>query len=132
MRLIWQTAVAFSTFICLVSSAKSAELIVVESEDQTSKDLPLKFELEKTTWEFDTFQIWGKVENTGKAKYKFVRVTFTCKDKDKKFLGRKSWFVDPSEIGKDEVSYIEGSHVETEGRKPAIVEWKVTGELGGD
>lgn len=128
MRWVQAVAVVIGASCCFSVGAVAAEVVVVESKDQTSKDLKLKFELEKTTWDDETLNIWGTVENTGKVKYKYVQVIFTCKDKNKKFLGRNTWFVEPEDIGKGEVSYIEEKFVETEGRKPAILEWKVIGE----
>lgn len=128
MQWVRAVAVVLGASCCFPFGAVAAEVVVVESKDQTSKDLKLKFELEKTTWDDETLNIWGTVENTGKVKYKYVQVIFTCKDKNKKFLGRNTWFVEPEDIGKGEVGYIEEKFVETEGRKPAILEWKVIGE----
>lgn len=129
-RIIHAVAFVQFTFFCAAGLANAGDVVVVESKDHTSKDIGLKFELEKTTWDTDikTLKLWGTVENTGEVKYRSVQVIFTARDKNKEFLGRNSWFVAPDNIGHEEVGYIDDKFIETEGRKPAIVEFKVVGE----
>jgi len=123
-----QVLVAILYTLLASSSALAAEIIITESADVTSKDLPLKFTLEKTTWRRDHIYIFGTVKNTGTTKYRYVQVIFTVKDAEGKFIGRRTVFVSPFDIGPGQVGYIEGSFVECEGRKPSKVEYSVIGE----
>jgi hypothetical protein len=106
----------------------AGELITTQSKDVTSKDVPLKFVLEKTTWDGTDINIWGTVKNTEKTKYRYVKVIFTAKDADGKFIGRQSWYTEPLEIGEGQVGYIEDKHIRCEKRKPSQIEYSVIGE----
>jgi hypothetical protein len=109
-------------------SAFSEEIAVVKSSAQTSSDIPLSFTFEKAKWENNKLYIWGTVKNTSNRTYKFVKVVFTVKDKDNKFISRRSWYVDPTTIEPGKVGYIENHHVECEGKRPAKIEYSVLGE----
>jgi hypothetical protein len=111
-----------------INAVNAAELITTQSADVTSKDLPLKFVLEKTTWDRDDILIWGTVKNTGSAKYRIVKVIFTVRTPKGEFIGRKTWHVEPNEVGPRQVGYIEKKFVECEGRKPSKIEYSVIGE----
>ncbi len=108
--------------------AEDFEVIVVEAVEKTAADIPLKFEVQKTTWKYGRLYIWGKVSNPSDTVFDFVRVNFTCTDKAGNFLGRGTWHCDPYLIGPKEVGYIDDKHLETEKRKPAKVEYKVVGK----
>jgi hypothetical protein len=110
------------------SNVARAELIVVESKDVTSKDVPVKFTLERTSWKYDSLVVWGKVQNGGTRKYGFVKVLITALDKDKKFLGRIEVFCDPHSLDKGQVGYITQAILDTEERRPAAIEVKVLGD----
>jgi len=114
--------------ILLTSGVFAGQLLVTKSKDVTSKDIPLKFTLEKTTWDGDDVKLWGTVKNTGNVKYTSVRVIFTARDAKGKFIGRNSWYIDPTDIGPGQVGYIEDKFVQCEGRRPTSVEFSVIGE----
>ena len=116
------------SIVLVANAAIAAQLITTKSKDATSKDIPLQFKLEKTTWERDNIYIWGTVKNTGQVKYRYVEVVVTAKDARGKFIGRRSWFVEPDDIGPGQVGYTEKQHVECEGRKPALLEYSVLGD----
>ena len=118
-------AVAILCVFSWISVAVAGEIIVTQSTDVTSKDVPLKFELEKTVWDGQMVHIWGKVSDAGSTKYETVRVVFTAKDASGKFLGRRTWFVDPSDIGPGQVGYIEDKFVDCDGQKPSKIEYSV-------
>jgi hypothetical protein len=129
------TSNCIATMLMFLPIAQSAteqpnsEVIVVESKDVTSKDIPLKFELQKTTWDGGQgmIRIWGKVSNDSKTPYEFVQLSFTAYDKDGKFIGRKQWVCNPANVGTRQVGYIDDDFIETEGRKPFKIEFKVLG-----
>ena len=125
--------IAIIGVICIVGGAtpslSAAEIIVVESKETTAADIPLSFELQKTTWNDEKVRIWGKVTNSGKATYKFVKVIFSSFDKDGKFLGRDTWHCDPDVIGPKQVGYVDDRFLETEGRRPAKIEFRVLGDF---
>jgi hypothetical protein len=106
----------------------AAQPVVTRSKDITSKDIPLKFKVEKTTWDGTDIRIWGTVKNTGQVKYRSVKLIFTTKDAHGKFIGRNSWFADPSEMESGQVGYIEDKFVECDGARPALLEYSVIGE----
>ena len=74
--------------IAVLAVALSGAALAAESKDETSKDIPLAFVLEKTNWDGDDINIWGTVKNTGKDKYKNVKVVFTVRSADGAFIGR--------------------------------------------
>ena len=115
--------------VSMTSAAFAGELFATRSKDMTSKDISLKFVLEKTTWDEEDVLIWGTVENTGTAKYRAVQVVFTVRDARGKFIGRHTWYVEPDEIGPEQVGYIEQKHVYCEGRKPSQIEFSVIGMM---
>ena len=95
--------------------------------DVTSEDIGLTFQFEKTTFDGTNPNFWGKVTNTSKQKYEYVKVIFTAYDNNGEFLGRHTWFCEPSEIGPGQVGYIEDKFVRTEGRRPVRIVPKVIG-----
>ena len=103
-------------------------VVSIKDKDKTSKDIPLKFELQKTTWDGDDINIWGKVKNTGSKPYKYVQVVLSAY-KGSKFIGRNIWCVTPRTLKKGNVGYLDKVHVYCEKRKPTRIEYKVLGEL---
>ena len=112
----------------LSSVVFAGEVIATKNKDVTSKDVPLKFVLEKTVWDGEDINIWGTVTNKEKTTYRNVSVIFTVKDADGKFIGRKGWFVEPDTVGPNQVGYIEKKFVSCEQQKPATVEFSVVGD----
>lgn len=106
-----------------------AEVISTKSKDSTSKDIPLTFTMEKTTWDGKDINIWGKVRNSGTATYKHVKIVLTAKDERGEFLGRNSWTTEPDELGPGQVGLIDSKFVECEKRKPAQIEFQVIGDV---
>jgi hypothetical protein len=102
--------------------------MVVRGEDKTSADIPLLLELEKTMWTGTDVRLWGTVRNRGATSFRFVRVILTARDSRGQFIGRNTWFAQPSAVGPGQVGYIEGVFVECEGRRPAVIEFSVVGE----
>ena len=127
MRKVFFLTMMTVAFIATIVLAEN--LVVVSSSDKTSKDIPLKFELEKTVWDGEDLKVWGVVSNNSNGSYKFVKVIFTARDYEDRFIGRQSWHVDPSGIGQNEVGYIEGKHIGCEGRRPDRLEFSVVGRM---
>ena len=101
-------------------------IISIKDKDTTSKDIPLKFKLQKTLWDGEDVYIWGKVKNKGTKTYKFITVTFTAY-KGSKFVGRDNWCINPGTLKKGNVGYINKKFVNCEKRKPTRIEYKVMG-----
>jgi hypothetical protein len=126
---IMKTALVSIVMVVLVACAAiAAQPIITKSKDVTSKDIPLTFKLEKTTWDGSDIRVWGTVKNPSKTKYTSVQVIFTAKDGNGNFIGRHTWFTDPSEIAEGQVGYIEGDFVDCDGKQPTVLEYSVIGE----
>lgn len=102
--------------------------VFVENSDRTSRDIPLKFELQKVVWDNNHINVWGKVTNPSNRPYKYVEVSFTALDESGNFLGRNGWYCEPGNINPGEVGYIDDKFIASEGRLPAKIEYKVFGE----
>jgi len=113
--------------LCIAFLALGA-VVSIKDKDKTSKDITLKFELQKTTWNGDDIYIWGKVKNKGSKTYDAVTVTFTAY-KGSKFIGRENWRIEPSTLKKSQIGYIDKKYVKCEKRKPTRIEYKVMGTV---
>ncbi|MGK0291448.1 MAG: hypothetical protein ACI86H_002916 [bacterium] len=111
---------------CFFYTAYAGELIVIKSKNKTSTDISLEFVMEKTRWDGEDINVWGTVKNTGTKTYKMVRVMFTARDKNGRFIGRNDRFTDPKTIGPGQVGYIVNKHIECDRRRPKILEFKVS------
>ena len=125
MQKVLDTAIAL---VLIVNVAIAAQIITTKSKDVTSKDIPLQFKLEKTTWDGDYIRVWGTVKNTGRANYHFVKIVFTAKDAQGKFISRTSQYADPYDIEPGQVGYLEGALIECDGTRPAALEYSVLGQ----
>ncbi|MGK0291447.1 MAG: hypothetical protein ACI86H_002915 [bacterium] len=118
--------VLFLLATCFFYTAYASELINIKSKDKTSTDLSLQFVMEKTKWDGEDLWVWGTVKNKGKTTYKFVYITFTARGKNGKFISRHQHSTQPSTIGPGQVGYIVYKDIECEGRRPKVVEFKVS------
>lgn len=107
--------------------AQYSEYQFKKSEDVTSEDLPLDFQIEKTEWQFGRVRIWGYIKNTDSRPHSFVKVIFTAKDFYGNLINRQSTFTRPYDIGPGQVGYIEDYGVDCGGIEPGYIEYKVLG-----
>ena len=115
-------------FLCATALRAEDKIILVQSKDTTSKDIPLTFELEKTEVDkVNDLQIWGTIRNESDVTFDLVKITFTTRDKQKKFLGRDEWYCEPSTLRKGDAGYITAKFVAGDSKKAAILEYKITG-----
>lgn len=106
-----------------------SEVVVLESKDETSADIPMSFKVEKTNWDesMGWLYVWGTVTNTGNKAYSYVKVTITARDSKGGLVTRKSIYTAPRDIGPGQVGYVERSPLQCDGVKPVKIEVKVTG-----
>ncbi len=111
---------------CTISTLAS-DVILLPSNDKTSEDIALKFELEKTKWDGKDLKVWGKVKNTGQKSFWIVEVFLTAQDNNRNFITRESMYTVPAAIDAGQVGYIE-KWITCEGKKPAYIEFSVLGK----
>ena len=116
-------------FFWFISTAY-AEIILKKASYKTSKQIPLEFVLEKTNYHWDgKLCLWGYVKNNTKKTYDLVCVEFTARDKDSKFLNRKSFYMFPNLINPGEAGSVNGFPIciDLDERNVATLEYIVEG-----
>lgn len=120
--------------VCLVAWALSAAayagergIVVRESRDPAPRAIPLKFRLHRTEWEDGYLHVWGEVKNPTNHDYDFVEVIFVALDRNRKQLGRTDAFCEPETLNRGEAGYITDESIDTQGREPAVLEYRVIG-----
>ena len=123
--------------VCLIQLIPSgamgesnAPLTSVKLQDLTSTDSPLKFTVQKIKWKDNRIRFWGVVTNTGEEDFAAVAVSFRAIDKDGRILGRATSKVDSTWLLGGETGKISDMSFDTEGRIPAIIQFKVSGSIG--
>ncbi len=103
-------------------------LVVEADTDKTSKDIDVKFELQRTTWAGENLQIFAKLKNETDKDYRYVEAIITVYDKEGNFITRSTSSTYPELLGKKKVGYLDANYVETGDQIPARVTIKLTGE----
>lgn len=96
-------------------------------ENTTPSDVKLAFTPQKMKWEYDKLYIWGTISNVGSARSEFVQISITALDKDRNFLGRQKWYIEEQHLNAGETGTLDGIFIETEGRVPAILQLRLSG-----
>lgn len=108
------------------ASACGQGIYVTKSQDRTSKDLPLAYVEQQTTFDGSRVQMVGTVKNTGGVAYKWVKVVFTASRSSGGFIARNYTYAEPKEIDPGQIGFIECS-IDVAGEKPGKIEWNVMG-----
>jgi len=108
------------------SSAVAGSLPVERSDEVTSQDVPLTFELQKIEWNVvnNYVQLWGRISNSTHRKYEWVHITFTLYDAQGKLLEREGTYVDGLDLPPGKLSYID-VRIYSKGGRPARIEYKI-------
>jgi hypothetical protein len=131
MRLVIGLVIAIGLVNLLARNSQAASdgrLTSVKLEDLTPPESSLKFKAQKIGWKFDKVRFWGVVTNSGGEGFQFVSVSFTALGPNGEFLGREKTYVDPSELKGGDSGDINDFSLDTEGKIPAIIQFKVTGK----
>jgi hypothetical protein len=104
-------------------------LIVETDKDKTSKDIDVKFDLQKAAWAGENLKLFGKLTNESAKNYRYVQVVLTVYDKEGNFITRSMASIYPDVLGSEKVGYMDADYIETGDLMPARVTIKVTGEI---
>jgi hypothetical protein len=101
-----------------------------KSRETTAEDIPLDFNLEKTSYSNGYLRIWGSVRNKmNGVPYRFVKVTFSLwGGHSGKLITREFTFTSPMHIGPGQIGYIHEYMIECDASQLNLVEYKVTGK----
>jgi hypothetical protein len=113
-----------------VWAADLTKTLVVETDkDKTSKDIDVKFQLQKANWTGDNLALFGTVTNETATNYQYVQVILTVYDKEGNFVTRSTTGIYPDELGSDKVGYMDADYIDTGDLIPSRVTIKITGEI---
>jgi hypothetical protein len=104
-------------------------LIVETDSDKTSKDIDVKFILQKAHWAGENLVLYGKVTNETAKDYRYVEAIITAYDKEGNFIMRTTSSIYPEVLGSKKVGYMDGDYLETGDQIPARITLKFTGEI---
>jgi hypothetical protein len=104
-------------------------LVVEMDTDKTSKDIDVKFQLQRANWSGENLTLFGKVSNETQKNYQYVQVILTVYDKEGNFVTRSTTGIYPDVLGSMKVGYMDADYIETGELIPSRVTIKVTGEL---
>ena len=110
----------------MAASACAQGIYVAKSQDRTSKDLPLAYVEQQTTFDGSRVQMVGTVKNTGSIAYEYVKVMFIASRSSGGFIARNYTYAEPKEIAPGQIGFIE-CNIDVAGEKPGKIEWIVMG-----
>lgn len=129
----WVLALAclwLGSFTSLLYAADLTKTLIVEADsDKTSKDIDVKFELQKASWAGENLVVFGKVTNETAKDYTYVEVILTVYDKEGNFITRTTTGIYPEVIGSKKVGYLDADYIETGDLIPARLTYKFVGEV---
>jgi hypothetical protein len=103
-------------------------LTVETDSDKTSKDIDVKFTLQKANWTGENLVLYGKVTNETAKDYGYVEVIITAYDKEGNFITRTTTSIYPEILGSKKVGYLDAEYIETGDLIPSRLTLKFTGE----
>jgi hypothetical protein len=104
-------------------------LMVETDTDKTSKDIDVKFALQKANWSGENLVLFGKVTNETAKDYGYVQVILTAYDKEGNFITRTTTGIYPEVLGSGKVGYLDSEYIETGDLIPARITLKFIGEV---
>jgi len=117
---------SFATPVYAVDLTKT--LVVETDSDKTSKDIDVKFELQKASWAGENLVLYGKVTNETAKDYNYVEVIITAYDKEGNFITRTTTGIYPEVLGSKKVGYLDADYIETGDLLPSRLTLKFVGE----
>lgn len=104
-------------------------LVVETDKDKTSKDIDVKFDLQRASWTGENLTMFGKITNESAKNYRYVQVIVTVYDKEGNFVTRSTVGTYPDVLGSEKVGYVDADYIRTGELIPARATIKITGEI---
>lgn len=121
-------AAALLMFLISTTAANERVKMSLKFENQTAGDVTLSFTPQRVQWKYEKLKVWCDVKNVGSEPLEFVAVSVTALDKERNFLGREKWYVDPSDLAPGEKGHVDGYHLDTDQQVPAIIQIRLSGD----
>jgi hypothetical protein len=123
-------AILIAAALSIPLTALGAEPSVgsLKFEYQNPSNFPLKFTPQKLKWRYEKIRLWGVVENKSRDTYEYVTVSLTALDKNRNFLGRDKFYVDPAELSSGDEGNLDEVMLDTDEKIPAIIQVKIAGD----